>query len=103
MEVVIIALVIIVGIGWWIWSESQREKNGHPLEGATKNAAVAPVLTQALDVNKDGKVDLKDVKAAATKATKAVKTTATKAKTAVKKTVAKKAPAKKTAAKKTKK
>ena len=52
----------------------------------------------ALDINKDGNVDVKDAVAAAVKVEEAVvaevKTVATKAKTAAKKVVAKKAPAK---------
>ena len=59
----------------------------------------------ALDVNKDGNVDVKDAVAVAVKVEEAVvaevKTVATKAKTAAKKVVAKKAPAKKAPAKKT--
>lgn len=59
----------------------------------------------ALDINKDGNVDVKDAVAAAVKVEEAVvaevKTVATKAKTAAKKVVAKKAPAKKAPAKKT--
>jgi hypothetical protein len=103
MEIVIIVLVAIALAGWWIWKEGQRyESNGsHPLDGATKNAVV-----EALDVNKDGRVDLKDAAAAAEVVVEKTKKTATKAKAAVKKTVAKaktKVTATKTAAKKTKK
>jgi hypothetical protein len=103
MEIVIIVLVAIALAGWWIWKEGQRyESNGsHPLDGATKNAVV-----EALDVNKDGQVDLKDAAAAAEVVVEKTKKTATKAKAAVKKTVAKaktKVTATKTAAKKTKK
>jgi hypothetical protein len=54
----------------------------------------------ALDVNKDGHVDVKDAVEVAVKVEEAVvaevKTVATKAKTAAKKVAAKKAPAKKT-------
>jgi hypothetical protein len=103
MEIVIIVLVAIALAGWWIWKEGQRyESNGsHPLDGATKNAVV-----ETLDVNKDGRVDLKDAAAAAEVVVEKTKKTATKAKAAVKKTVAKaktKVTATKTAAKKTKK
>jgi hypothetical protein len=86
MEIVIIVLVAIALAGWWIWKEGQRyESNGsHPLDGATKNAVV-----EALDVNKDGRVDLKDAAAAAEVVVEKTKKTATKAKAAVKKTVAK--------------
>jgi hypothetical protein len=103
MEIVIIVLVAIALAGWWIWKEGQRyESNGsHPLDGATKNAVV-----EALDVNKDGRVDLKDAAAVAEIVVEKTKKTATKAKAAAKKTVAKaktKVTATKTAAKKTKK
>ena len=104
MEIVIIVLVAIALAGWWIWKEGkQHESSGsHPLDGATKNAVV-----EALDVNKDGKVDLKDAVAAAEIVVEKTKKVATKAKTVAKKTVAKakapaKAPAKKPAAKKPK-
>jgi hypothetical protein len=106
MEIVIIVLVAIALAGWWIWKEGQRyESNGsHPLDGATKNAVV-----EALDVNKDGRVDLKDAVAAAEVVVEKTKKTATKTKAVAKatatkvKTAAKKTVAKKTAAKKTKK
>lgn len=55
MELLIIVLIVLGAIGWWIWKERQHEENGHPLEA----------VTQTLDVNKDGKVDLGDVTAAA--------------------------------------
>jgi hypothetical protein len=86
MEIVIIVLVAIALAGWWIWKEGQRyESNGsHPLDGATKNAVV-----EALDVNKDGRVDLKDAAAAAEVVVEKTKKTATKAKAVAKKTVAK--------------
>lgn len=96
MEVFIIGAVIIFAIGYFIWNEgrSHNEKNS--------SSGVAPVLTQVLDVNKDGKVDSKDVKAAASKVKAVAKTTATKAKTAAKTTATKaKTAAKKVAAKKT--
>ena len=89
MEVFIIGAVIIFALGYFVW------KQGNPSNGS----GVAPVLTQVLDVNKDGKVDSKDVKAAAQKVKAVAKNTASKAKTATK-TAAKKA-VKKVAAKKT--
>jgi predicted negative regulator of RcsB-dependent stress response len=93
MELVILLVVVLGGIGWFIWSERQAEKNGsHPLDSVTK--------PNVLDVNKDGKVDIKDAVAAvevvkeevktvakktATKAKKAAVEVETKVKTAVKK------------------
>ena len=36
MELVILLVAGVALAGWWIWKEGQHEKNGHPLEGATK-------------------------------------------------------------------
>jgi hypothetical protein len=90
MEVFIIGAVIIFALGYFIWKQGDPSKT---------NSGVAPVLTQVLDVNKDGKVDSQDIKAAAQKVKAVAKNTASKAKTATK-TAAKKA-VKKVAAKKT--
>jgi hypothetical protein len=90
MEVFIIGAVIIFALGYFIWKQGDPSKT---------SSDIAPVLTQVLDVNKDGKVDSKDVKAAAQKVKAVAKNTASKAKTATK-TAAKKA-VKKVAAKKT--
>ena len=101
MEIVIIVLVAIALAGWWIWKEGKQHQSSgsHPLDGATKNSVV-----EALDVNKDGRVDLKDAVAAAEVVVEKTKKTAIKAKSAAKKTVAKaKAAVKKPAAKKPKK
>jgi hypothetical protein len=100
MEIVIIAAVVIGAVGWWIWKEGKREESGkHPLDGATKapepwpfptgrppegdnkqpepeSLPVMPTLTATLDVNKDGKVDLKDAVAVAEKVSTKVKETA---------------------------
>ena len=99
MEIVIIAVVAVVAIGWWIWKEGKHEANGHPLES----------FTQKLDVNNDGKVDVQDAVAAAEVVVEKTKKVAAKTKAVAKaaatkvKAPAKKAPAKKTAvAKKTK-
>ena len=86
MELIILIAVVIVVLGFLIWKSSKPTVSGaHPLDGATKNAVV-----EALDVNKDGKVDVAD-------AVEAVKQVKTKAKTAAKKVVDK---TKKVAAKK---
>ena len=53
MELLIILAVVLGGVGWWIWKERKHEENGHPLDA----------VTQKLDVNNDGKVDLGDVSA----------------------------------------
>jgi uncharacterized protein YggE len=95
MEFLLFIVVVIGVLGWFIWKDRKfDESNSHPLDGATK----------LLDVNNDGRVDLKDAVAAAEVIVEKTKKTATKAKSAAKKTVAKaKAAVKKPAAKKPKK
>jgi hypothetical protein len=117
MELLIIVAIAVAAIAWFVWKDRKFEESGsHPLDGATKapepwpfptsrppegdNKAVEPmpvmpILTSTLDVNKDGKVDLKDAVAAAevvvTETKKAAKKTKEKAVEAVKKTKSKKA------------
>lgn len=80
MELVILLLVVVGGIGWFIWNERQHEKSGtHPLDSVT--------TPSVLDVNKDGKVDIKDAVAAAVVVKEEVKTVAKKATTKAKKAV----------------
>lgn len=101
MEILLVIIAIIAVLGWFIWKDAKHESSGsHPLDGATKNA-----VTNALDVNNDGQVNLKDAVAAVEVAVEKTKKTAGKAKTAAKKTVAKikATPAKKAPAKKPKK
>lgn len=74
MELLIILATIIIIAAWWIWKENHHEKNGHPLES----------LTNKLDINHDGKVDTKDVTAAAQVVVEETKKVATKTKTKVK-------------------
>jgi uncharacterized protein YggE len=95
MEFLILIVAVIAVLGWFIWKDQKfNESNSHPLDSATK----------LLDVNNDGRVDLKDAVAAAEVVVEKTKKTATKAKSAAKKTVAKaKAAVKKPAAKKPKK
>ena len=121
MELLVVVAVAVAAIAWFIWKERKYdEAQKHPLDGPTKapepwpfptsrppegeakdQLPVMPTLTAVLDVNKDGRVDLKDAVAAkdavvektkkAVKKTKtAVKSTATKVKTAAKKAPAKK-------------
>ena len=97
MELVILLVVVIGVLGWFLWRDRKFEDSGnHPLDGATKNSV--------LDVNQDGRVDLKDAVAAAEVVVETTKKTAVKAKTAAKATAAKvKTAAKKATTKKTKK
>jgi len=95
MEFLLFIVVVIGVLGWFIWKDRKFEESGsHPLDAATK----------VLDVNNDGRVDLKDAVAAAEVVVEKTKKTATKAKVAAKKTVARaKAAVKKPVAKKPKK
>jgi len=82
MEIVVIVAIAVAAIGWFIWKHREAEEaHTHPLDGATKapepwpfptsrppegdnktveSIPVMPTLTNVLDVNKDGRVDLKD-------------------------------------------
>ena len=148
MEIVVIVALAVAAIGWFIWKDYKRQESGrHPLDGATKapepwpfptsrppegdnkaveSIPVMPTLTNVLDINKDGRVDLKDavdavkeVKAKVSKAAdlnkdgkvdkadvkvvaEAAKNTAKKTKAKVKETAAKVKETAKTAVKKTK-
>jgi hypothetical protein len=130
MEIVIIVAIAVAAIAWFIWNDHKRQESGsHPLDGATKTPEpwpfptsrppegdakpaaepmpVMPTLTAVLDVNKDGRVDIKDAVAAkdivVAKTKKAAKKTQVKAAEVVKKTKAKaQAAVKKTKAKKSK-
>ena len=77
MELIII-IAALIGTVWWITArEKTLEESGrHPLDGTTRKEPTlttksdgighesAPALLQVLDVNKDGKVDAKDARAA---------------------------------------
>ena len=84
MELVILFVGIVAVVGWWLWKESKVEKTSHPLDGATKNAIV-----EKLDVNNDGKVDIKDIAAAAEVVVTETKQVAKKVKAKVKEAVKK--------------
>jgi len=80
MELVIIVIVAVAAVGFFLWKDRKFEESGsHPLDGPTKtpepwpfptsrppegeNKPVQPeipTLTEKLDVNKDGKVNVKD-------------------------------------------
>ena len=97
MELVILLVVIVVALGWFMWSDRKLDESGsHPLDGATKHSV--------LDVNNDGKVDIKDAVAAAEVVAETTKKTAAKTKAVAKAAATKvKTAVKKPAAKKTKK
>ena len=127
MELIILLVVVIGVLGWFLWRDRKFEENGsHPLDGATKSTEPwpfptarptelttkpdgighesVPTSTNILDVNKDGKVDIKDAVAAAEIVVEKTKKTAAKTKAVAKATATKvKTAAKKTAAKKPKK
>jgi Ca2+-binding EF-hand superfamily protein len=101
MEFLIIA-VIVAGIAYLFWTNNKSNPFDVNKDGKVDVkdvVAVVPTLTQKLDVNKDGKIDTKDVKAVASKAKTTVKATAAKTKAVVKNVKAKVA-AKKVAVKK---
>lgn len=78
MELIILLALVVGAIGWFIWNERQHDKNGtHPLDSVTK--------PNVLDVNKDGKVDIKDAVAAVEVVKEEVKTVAKKTATKAKK------------------
>lgn len=56
MELLILLIVVVGVIGWYIWKEGKHEEAGHPLE----------TITKKMDVNHDGKVDVKDAVAVVT-------------------------------------
>jgi hypothetical protein len=110
MEIVIIAAVAIAAIAWFIWKDHKRQESGsHPLDGATKPPEpwpfptsrppegdakpaaepmpVMPTLTAVLDVNKDGRVDIKDAVAAKDVVVAETKKAAKKTKAKAKETV----------------
>ena len=90
MEIIIaiVALTVIVYVGYKVLSKENTD-GSHPLDAATKapykiettkpdgigheSIAVIPTLTNALDVNGDGKVNLEDAKEAVKKTNKKVK------------------------------
>lgn len=99
MELLLIILAIFAVGGYFIWKERKHEEaESHPLDGATKAPEpwpfptsrppegntkpaeeplpVMPTLTAALDVNHDGKVDIKDAVEVVAKAKKKVAQTA---------------------------
>ena len=109
MELLVIVAVAVAAIAWFLWKDRQFEQSdSHPLDGPTKapepwpfptsrpaegeqkttrpdglgheSMPVMPTLTAALDVNKDGKVDVKDAVAAVEVVAKKTKTVAKKAK-----------------------
>jgi len=81
METIVLILAFLAGICWFIWIGRQQPKNDdrHPLDSVTK--------PNVLDVNKDGKVDVKDAVAAAVVVKEEVKTVAKKTATKAKKAV----------------
>jgi predicted negative regulator of RcsB-dependent stress response len=100
MEFLIIALVIAAGVyfgyQYYLAKKAVIDPYVTKLSTEVKEAAKKVDVEKVLDVNNDGKVDIKDVTIIAEQATKAADTV----KKTVKKATAKKAPAKKPAAKK---
>lgn len=102
MELIILIALLVFVFWWFTSSEKHAEESGHhPLDGNVtrkepdlttipdgighQSITVAPVLTQALDVNKDGKVDVKDAVAAVDAVVVKAKAVKAKAESVVKK------------------
>ena len=80
MELVILLVVIVGVLGWFLWKDRNFESSGsHAPDNSTK----------VLDINNDGKVDLKDAVAAAEVVVEKTKKTAVKTKAVAKATVSK--------------
>jgi len=108
----IIMIALLAGMGYVAYRVLSKENDSgrHPLDGATKapykleptittkvdgigheSVPVQPTISNVLDVNKDGKVDIEDAKEAVKKTTKKVKTVAATVSEKVKKPKKKKA------------
>ena len=87
---ILIALVIVAGLGYMLWANNQIKPLDLNKDGKVDSqdlAAIVPVLTQSItkvaDVNNDGKVDVEDAKVVVEKTKVVAKKTAAKAKNAV--------------------
>ena len=83
----IIGIIVLGGIAYVAYSYFNREKSdgSHPLDAVTPAPYKVEAPTSALDVNKDGKVDLEDAKEAVKKVKSQAKKATGKAKETVKK------------------
>jgi len=77
MELIILVALLVFVFWWFASNEKHAEESGHhPLDSVTRKEPElttkpdgighesAPALKQVLDVNKDGKIDAKDARAA---------------------------------------
>ena len=102
MELIILLAVVVGVVGWWIWKEGKSEQAGnHPLQTFTKKldvnndgkidvkdaaavvTEVKETVTAVADVNKDGRVDVEDAKVVVEATKKVVKKTKAKAEAVV--------------------
>lgn len=94
--VILIAAGVILYFGYKKLDKT-KEDGSHPLDGATKapykieTPPIQPTISNILDVNKDGKVDVEDVKEVVKKAKTKAKKVATEVTEKVKKPKKKKA------------
>lgn len=90
----LVALIIVLGVGYFVWRSYTTKNESSTYEGYTASPEVKPAepVVAALDVNKDGKVDIKDavevVNKTRTRAKKAATETVKEVKTRAKKAVA---------------
>ena len=92
MEIIVLIAILVAGVAVYYNTRTKPTKTSDEAPYKVETSSV-------LDVNKDGKVDVKDALAAVDATVEVAKVVKEKAVKAVKKTAAKKAPAKKTAKK----
>jgi len=82
MEIIILIVGIVAGAVWWFYNKNPK------IQEATSSLInkAGEVIPNTMDVNKDGKVNLSDVKALTSKAEEEAKQIATKVEETVKKT-----------------
>jgi hypothetical protein len=98
MELIILIALLVFVFWWFSSSEKHAEESGrHPLDGATRKEPdlttvpdgighqSVPAVMQALDINKDGKIDANDARAAVDIVADNAKAVAATAEAAIKK------------------
>jgi hypothetical protein len=106
MEIIVLIAILVAGVAVYYNTRTKPTKTSeeapYKLEPKTtkvdgighESTTVQPVVSNVLDVNKDGKVNVQDAIAVIDKTIEAAKVVKEKTKAAAKKATAKKAPAK---------